>query len=149
MHWSIEQRNYDSDHRVRAGNRRKWWVSLDEGRMRATIILYNHETEEDDEIEVPFTYEVCPTCSGKGSHVNPSVDCNGLTAEDFAEDPDLLENYMEGNYDVSCYECGGNRVVPVMDEERIDPAILKRIHKVQEDDADFRAIQEAERRMGA
>jgi len=39
-----------------------------------------------DEMEVPIHYVVCPTCNGRGKHVNPSIDCNGLTAEDFEQD---------------------------------------------------------------
>jgi hypothetical protein len=78
---------------------------------------------EDDEAEteVPARYEVCDTCHGKGTHVNPSIDSHGLTAEDFAEDPDFREAYFEGRYDVLCAECGGRRVVPVVDETRATP----------------------------
>jgi len=56
-------------------------------------------------------FKVCPKCEGKGSHVNPSIDGNGLTYEDFENDPDFEEAYFAGNYDVECYECHGQRVV--------------------------------------
>jgi hypothetical protein len=42
-------------------------------------------TDEDgNELSIPAHFEVCPRCEGEGSHVNPAVDGNGLTAEDFA-----------------------------------------------------------------
>ena len=31
---------------------------------------------------------ICPICKGEGSYVNP-IDSNGLTGEDFADDPDF------------------------------------------------------------
>lgn len=94
------------------------------------------EDEEDDdfedgeevgarEVELPVVFEVCGTCNGKGSHVNPSIDSNGLTASDFDEDPDFRENYMSGMYDVTCNECGGKRVVPILDEARATPEQIK------------------------
>lgn len=67
---------------------------------------YDHRPVE------PKGYAVCPTCEGRGSHVNPSIDSHGLTAEDFAEDPDFEEAYFSGAYDVRCAECHGKRVVP-------------------------------------
>ena len=54
---------------------------------------------------------VCPVCEGEGKTVNPSIDCNGLTAADFAEDPDFAEDYRNGVYDVRCNACLGERVV--------------------------------------
>lgn len=72
------------------------------------------------ETELPAKFEVCDTCRGKGSHVNPSIDGNGLTAEDFAEDPDFREDYFSGVYDVTCHECKGLRVVPVIDYDRLN-----------------------------
>lgn len=50
---------------------------------------------------------ICPACDGEGTCVNPNIDANGLTAEDFAEDPDFSENYMSGLYDVTCGACHG------------------------------------------
>lgn len=50
---------------------------------------------------------ICPACSGEGSCVNPNIDANGLTREDFDDDPDFAEDYMSGVYDVRCGACGG------------------------------------------
>jgi hypothetical protein len=54
---------------------------------------------------------LCPVCNGEGTTVNPNIDANGLTAEDFNEDPDFREDYMSGVYDITCAACNGMRVV--------------------------------------
>jgi hypothetical protein len=68
-------------------------------------------------ILLPAKRVVCPRCDGSGTHVNPSIDGNGLTAEDFVEDPDFRESYFSGVYDVRCERCDGNNVVDEIDEE--------------------------------
>jgi hypothetical protein len=138
--------NYYSDHRVRAAEKHN--QNFDEQRMVLTMTLYDDENDEEFEAEFPAVFEVCPTCRGKGQHVNPSIDCNGLSAEDFAEDPDFAEDYFSGRYDVSCYGCNGKRVIPVINEEYADPDLLKILHKINKQNDEFRRIQEAERRMG-
>lgn len=72
-----------------------------------TLIVGDEEITTD----LPVVYSVCPRCEGTGTHVNPAIDGNGLTREDFDEDPDFRDDYMSGVYDVACYECGGKRVV--------------------------------------
>lgn len=89
----------------------KWYSSFNEKTM--TFII-NEEGE--DEMTIPAKYEVCGTCDGHGSHVNPSIDSQGLTREDFDDDPDFEQDYRAGRYDVPCAECRGRRVVPVVDD---------------------------------
>lgn len=100
---------------------------------------------------IPAKYEVCGTCSGKGNHVNPSIDAHGITSEEWANDWDDedREAYHEGRYDVQCYECGGQRVVPVPNEDRATPEMMKAWEDLVSDDGEYRAECEAERRMGA
>ena len=130
----IDDYNYYGDGRVRASNRKAWYESLDDNRMIATVDI-------DGEVrKAPFTYGVCPLCDGKGSHVNPSIDSGGLTADDFYEDPEFKENYMNGTYDIPCNECHGKRVVPVCD----DPEVLKE----RELNALYELEREVEIRMG-
>lgn len=61
-------------------------------------------------------FAVCPECRGNGSRVNPAIDGNGITADEFAEmtydDPEFPEDYFSGVYDVRCQNCNGERVVP-------------------------------------
>jgi len=115
------------------------------------------ETEDDEEDEeaeprnvwlVPARYEVCGTCDGKGKHVNPSIDSNGLTAEDFDRDPDFFGDYMSGMYDVPCNECHGRRVSPVPDWDRMDAASKKRLERIIDEHHADEVERWNERRMG-
>jgi DnaJ-class molecular chaperone len=82
------------------------------------------------EVQLPTHKEVCPACRGEGHTVNPSIDCNGLSAEDFAEDPDFAEDYMGGRYDVQCGHCRGLRVIDVVDWKRV-PRKVRAQHRRQ------------------
>jgi hypothetical protein len=148
---SIEDRNYYSDYRVRAGARRRDSPikELDESRMLAGVMDEDGDGEE--LLKVPFHFGVCETCDGRGSHVNPSIDSGGLSADDFAEDPDFAESYFRGAYDVTCYTCDGRRVTPILDWPEHGPLAeaKKRADACEEDLRRMRAEQESERRMGA
>ena len=91
---------------------------------------------------LPFTWEVCPTCSGKGKVVPPSIDAGGLTQEDFAADPDFAESYFAGHYDVSCPECLGRRVTPQVNLDacnKVQKLVAKKIlRQIEEEEADRR-----------
>jgi len=78
-------------------------------------------------------YQVCPVCDGHGTTVNPNIDSNGLTAEDFAEDPDFKEDYMSGVYDICCQACKGQRVVTAEQIERLSEAAEDRRLAARED----------------
>jgi len=62
--------------------------------------------------EVSFEWEVCPTCRGGGSHVNPNIDRQGIDPAKFRRDPEFAEQYFSGSYDQTCSQCSGRRVVP-------------------------------------
>jgi hypothetical protein len=106
------------------------------------------EDEDGVEHELPVRFEICDTCQGRGSHVNPSIDSHGLSAEDFAEDPDFTEDYMSGRYDQTCSECHGLRVVEVVDRDQCDKALLALYDASMKADAEFAAVCAAERRFG-
>jgi hypothetical protein len=63
---------------------------------------------------------ICTLCHGDGKHVNPSIDAGGISAEDFADDPDFAESYMRGDYDVPCNRCGGSGKLRADELERIE-----------------------------
>ena len=90
----------------------QWYVRFDARSMHLVV-----ENEDGEEVDIPAKYAVCDTCNGKGKHVNSSIDRHGLSREDFDEDPDFMEEYLNGTYDVACVECRGERVVPIVDEE--------------------------------
>ena len=101
-----------------------------------------------DDVMLPMMLEVCPTCEGKGSYVNPSIDSNGLSMSDFAADPDFEADYFSGAFDVQCKSCLGDRVVPVVDESMCEPELLAMYHKEQEAIVDEYLEMVNERRMG-
>ncbi|HIN76880.1 MAG TPA: hypothetical protein EYM96_11935 [Rhodospirillales bacterium] len=111
------------------------------------------EDEDGNEIveDMPVKYEVCDTCNGSGSHVNPSIDCNGLTSDDFHDDPDFAEEYFAGRHDVTCYGCGGKRVVPIVAAELLNPRqkeVLEQIELNAQYEAEYQAEVAMERRYG-
>ena len=91
----IEDYNYFGDPRVIAGNA-NLGITKDGERIEFTT-----EDNEGNEVShtLPTKFEVCGTCGGRGSHVNPSIDCGGLSSDDFDEDPDFRDAYFNGSYD--------------------------------------------------
>lgn len=120
------------DYRDVAGHYRAVLQDLNVRAMTATFTV-----EDEDGLEVEHTvhlkFAVCDTCDGRGSYVNPSIDSQGLTAEDFADDPDFAEDYRRGSYDQSCAQCGGARVVPVVDEDTTPAEIVARYQQREQD----------------
>lgn len=88
--------------------------------MSRPIFTFIGYDRADNEVEysLPAKFEVCSRCHGTGSHVNPSIDGNGISPEEFDEDPDFEESYFRGDYDVCCEKCHGTRVVSVADLSR-------------------------------
>lgn len=80
--------------------------------------------------EVLSKKEVCHQCKGEGSHVNPNIDGNGLTVQDFDElGSDFKENYMNGSYDITCDLCKGKRVIDVVDLESLSDEDREAYHR--------------------
>jgi hypothetical protein len=145
----MSDHNYYMDPRVLAGQRDTGIVDVDEERMVATLRLPDEE-DGYDEFEIHCEYAVCGTCGGRGKHVNPSIDCNGLTREDFDADPDFYEDYRSGFYDVSCYECKGRRVVPSLTPQTArERAAMLRWEKWAQEEERYLRMCAAERAMGA
>lgn len=132
-----------------------WYKSFDKERMIITVEIFDEDEEEEEEkeLEFPAKFEVCGLCDGKGKHVNPSIDSNGITGEEMYElGDDFRDDYMNGFYDVSCYRCKGQNVEPAIDEGALSKeqkANLKEFEEHQRSEAYYRAECEAERRMGA
>lgn len=77
--------------------------------------------ENDEMVSYPSKFIICEICDGSGTHVNPSIDGNGLTSSDLEEWSDEeYHNYRSGAYDVSCWFCDGIRVVAIIDEDILD-----------------------------
>ena len=67
--------------------------------------------------ELPAIRIVCDRCNGSGKHVNPNIDGNGISIEEFDADSEFRDNYFSGVYDVTCDKCNGRNVIEVVDEE--------------------------------
>lgn len=104
-------------------------------------------TYEEFTVRCPAKAGVCPVCQGKGKFVDPSIDSQGLTREDFEEDPDFKEDYLGGKYDKTCTTCNGRRVILVPADE--DSVCARRLREKQNEQAELRSEQMSERRMGA
>lgn len=116
-----------------------WYDSFDESTMKITLL---------DDTEIPAEYVVCNICEGKGKHVNPNIDAHGITQDEFDDDPEFRENYFAGVYDVTCYGCGGKRVVPVVSQHATKEQ-RQAAEAAQDDLASYIQECEAERRYGA
>jgi hypothetical protein len=104
---------------------------------------------DDDEIELPSVFEVCPVCDGKGTHVNPAIDSGGINPDTFHDDPDFYDDYRNGVFDQQCNRCGGLRVVKVVDRDTCSPKLLAAYDQQVEDDAAAERVNRQERAMGA
>jgi hypothetical protein len=101
----------------------------------------------------PARFEVCGRCDGHGMHTNPVIDGNGLSREDFDNDPEFEEGYFSGVYDIQCECCHGARVVPVVDESKLTArqrTKLVLVEQQEEDNARERRVEwESERWLRA
>jgi hypothetical protein len=141
---SLDNYNYWNDSRTIAGMVSK--VKIEETKQGNFIIW---EEDEDITHRLRCKWEVCETCNGNGRHVNAGIDCNGLTAEDFYEDPEFEAEYFSGTFDVTCNECNGRRVVPVLDELANDKDLVARYQKYRDDEYNDARASAQERAMGA
>ena len=154
--------NYHRDLRVVAAGRHAWFNSIDAAKQTVEVEIYDPSDEllaalkiddyapEDEHIVVDarFQWEVCDTCRGKGTHVDPSIDAHGITRDEFDRDPDFEEAYRGGNYDVPCYGCKGRTTVPVLDGEDNQKLLVEHIHAMQKDAADHQRAVADELRYG-
>ena len=142
---TLTELNYFNDARVRAERSGRWWSSFDSDTMKAKGKVFDCDIEDEVEFEVEFEFEKCPVCNGRGKHVNPSIDCDGLTHEDFYEDPDFARDYTSGVFDVTCRLCQGWRVVPVCKDDKVQ----KLLDDAAQAQYEYDAERAAEMRMGA
>lgn len=114
--------------------------------------VYEDDDGVEHEVELPGAYEVCPRCRGEGTHVNPSIDGNGITMDEWWGpdwDDESREAYMSGGYDVTCHECAGVRVVWDVDLDRLErenPTVHEMYVRRLRDDAEYDAACRMERR---
>lgn len=110
--------------------------------MRRAPTLYDGD---DNEIELPFKWEICSTCRGNGKS---SAYLGAFTASEMDEEGiDFQNDYMAGFYDRTCDVCGGAGKIKVADLSKMTKAQRKALREQQQ--ADYECEQEArmEQRM--
>lgn len=109
-------------------------------------LTWSDEDGEEVTHSFPSKNEVCPTCEGFGTHLNPSIGNHAYSMEEFYEefDEEGREEYFKrgGIYDVQCEECKGNKVIEVVDESRLSDE-QKPLYAAYEKHAEEVAIEEA------
>lgn len=152
----LEAMNYYNDARVQA----KYCSKSKYYKLSGNIVTFDEDWTEyliEDGLDYLFdiedgiaslyvsvSYEVCSLCGGHGTHVNPDIDCNGLTEEDMY-DYDFMDSYHSGRYDVTCEQCNGRNVEPFIE---FPEAIEKWLNDRYEEDAADYAEMAAELRFG-
>lgn len=105
----------------------------------------------DNEIEVPAKYYICEECQGHGKHSH-AIDGNGITSDEWNGpdwDDESRESYMRGDYDQTCEVCEGSGKVIDVDWDKLSDDERKKCKEHKRSIAECRAIEAAERRMGA
>lgn len=134
MSSNIDNMNYANDARNRKAPEQTVWVEQPDG--------------SDKEVELPTTWAVCSVCNGEGKHVNPSIDCGGISAEEFHDDPDFHDAYMDGVYDITCNRCHGRTTERVIDYDGMSEELQEAYDAQCEAEAECHAEHMAELRMG-
>lgn len=109
-------------------------------------IPYTVDKGEGDEpvtVELPAHWEICDRCDGDGKS---SAHLGSFTREDFDEDPDFMEDYMDGQYDITCEACKGSGKVLEIDEERCTTDEQKAALQRMQEEAEYRRESFRERK---
>ena len=111
-----------------------------------SITIYNDG--EECVIEVPARWEICRTCDGEGTMVNPAIDGNGITASEWAEwEEEERHMYCSGGYDIRCNECDGSGKRLVVNHEQFNSQQPKEYAlwaESEREEADYRSICDSE-----
>lgn len=86
-------------------------------------IEFTYEDDDGEEVSVllPGSHEVCSGCGGHGRHTSRNIDGNGITSDEWEQwGEEEREMYLTGGYDVTCEECGGEKVVVAVNEEALE-----------------------------
>lgn len=125
-------------------------------RNTITVTVYGRHVEH--QWAFPARWIICPDCDGHATttaHIEP--DGGGFTGEEWAEAcrecEDFAENYFSGVYDRPCPTCQGKGRIQTIDRKAVtswrDKIALKAHRRWEREEAEYRAMCEAERRMGA
>lgn len=85
------------------------------------ILKFDTQSGRKVRVQVPAKYRVCQCCSGSGTELYGSMKGYAYSADELNDDPDFAESIMQGNYDVPCESCKGQRVELEPDLQRLSP----------------------------
>ena len=160
---NMERDNYYNDRRVKVMDTTLWTCMIngtdavhvpENGTFHEAMIDYDQDDILDllascwDDnrgvfvVHVPITIHVCDQCCGTGTMVDPSIDCNGISSDDFDADPQFREDYFAGMFDMKCSQCNGLRVEGHPEWNPTNP-----LHEALRDYATDMAELEQERRI--
>jgi hypothetical protein len=109
-------------------------------------LIYFSSDEHDQEKTAPHKWEICRSCRGEGKS---SAYLGAFTQDDMEEEgPEFVEDYVNGVYDQTCEECNGTGKVKVADFSQMTPAEVAAFREDRLNEADLRAMEESERRLG-
>lgn len=156
------------DYRFFTKEKRDWYYGINNSQTKVLIDpekYYDHCEDEEQEclidrltkkdgyIHLPFNFEVCSSCGGTGSYVDPNIDSNGITSEEFENDWSYedRENYFSGMYNITCEECNGARVVPEIEFDYLtqdEKKFVKLLDEIRNDAYEEARQDWKERQMG-
>lgn len=103
--------------------------------------------DDGSETPVQFKWCICGGCDGSGKS---SAYLGAFTRENLDDQGDeFCEDYFAGNYDRACDRCEGTGKVQIADRKAMSRADLAIWDEQRCAEAEDRACQAAERRMGA
>jgi len=104
-------------------------------------------TEDHGEIELPCKWAICQACQGEGKS---SAYLGAFTQSDIDQmDHEFIDAYFAGRYDRPCEHCDGLGRVKVADLSKMTPVQRDLYRAQRKEEAEFRAIERMERKMGA
>jgi len=119
--------------------------------MEHTITVYDNDGNEH---QIPAKWAICDVCNGDGFIANPAFD--GMSTTEmienwgYEETEEFLHEYTRGTmYQVKCdnEDCQGGKVL-VPDDTRCTNEQMEWYIRGEQELADMRAMEAAERRMG-
>lgn len=84
-----------------------------------TITVIDENTDASVSHALPAVWEICYNCDGNGTVDHPAFS-NGISQEDFDEDPEFREDYFAGRYDVRCPHCKGSGKMLAVNEDALN-----------------------------
>jgi hypothetical protein len=94
-------------------------------------------------VELPAHWAICYHCDGDGKS---SAHLGVFTREDFDEDPDFMEDYIAGEYDVPCPCCKGSGKLLEIGRDRCTTEDQRKALAHLDDEAEYRRESFEERK---